>query len=405
MADISKQPTILIKKADGTSERITLEEFKKRKQMAAQTKPDIVVEKKDENEDKKLKMEDTNSSQQRQVDLKTQSPIKRTIPVVEEVEKPLEKPIQRRAIPLVEESDIANSPQPIASRERVSIPVVSTEKHVAMTTPVINVFSQPATSKPAPKKIQPMDHSSLLEEDDSELRSLVKERAAVHEPAPLVAFSSSVKIPKDLEARMSALVLSWKKGIRDEHQFLEYAMKKERDGGLGLSQADAEKFFSEISNTATLSKAPQKPTSSPVSMVSQQRVPSQMKKIPATSIPTSAPIIREVDSRDTAPRVMGPVEESAAFTIEDFRRLSRDPKVAAEMILAKFNGWKDESYLLYLQVRDSWKRSPLFHIYIDETVIAIQKRMTVAQILEGNELTYGEYLAIADINHKLGMMD
>ena len=51
MADMASQPTILIKKADGTSERITLEEFKKRKQMAAQTKPDIVVEKKDENEE------------------------------------------------------------------------------------------------------------------------------------------------------------------------------------------------------------------------------------------------------------------------------------------------------------------------------------------------------------------
>ena len=395
MADISKQPTILIKKADGTSERISLEEFKRRKQSQAQNVSTDVINKK----------RSVISDQVLEKKSDSQSPIKRTIPVVEEVEKPLEKPVQRRAIPLVEESDMVNSSQSMVDKKILATPVVSTEKHVAMTTPVVNVFSQPATSKPASKKIQPMDHSSLLEEDESELHSLMKERAAVHGPAPLVAFSSSVNIPKDLEARMSALVLSWKKGIRDEHQFLEYAMKKERDGGLGLSQADAEKFFSEISNTATLSKAPQKSTPSPVSMVSQPRVPSQMKKPPATSIPTSAPIIREVDSRDTAPRVMGPVEESAAFTIEDFRRLSRDPKVAAEMILAKFSGWKDESYLLYLQVRDSWKRSPLFHIYIDETAVAIQKRMTVAQILEGNELTYGEYLAIADINHKLGMMD
>ncbi len=418
------QPTILVKKADGTSERITLEEFRKRRQIATSAsaaQPPQAQVKQEEPEqaqpNSQVQMERVANPPMSRVERPTIQPLPKKIsPLIEEkvddsqvnsVEKKSAIRTPHRAIPLVEETTQSSPPQkkhraiPLVEEVGVVAPTMQSELHVALSTPVTEVFKQPGRSA------APMDHASLLEEDDTELAELMKKNNTTHSPITAVSFSSSVKIPKDLEARTSALILSWKKGIRDQRQFVEYATRREHDGGLGLSKIDADKLFAEISKNATLGKPSNPPAppraASPVPL--QSRTPNQQRKPQLNSIPLSTSLIREVDSNTPPSRVMGPVEEAATFTLEDFRRLSRDPKTAGDMVLAKFQGWKDESYLLYLQVRDSWKNSPLFRVYVDETIHAIGKRSTIAASLAGSMLTYPEYLALAGMNHQLEMMD
>ncbi len=402
MVDTQKpQPTILVKKADGTTERITLQEFRKRKQASVSPAPvpePKILEKK--------------------AVVTPPTPPKRVIPLVEEekIARPIvqaSKPVvpqpPRRVIPLVEEVEVVK-PRAVPNVAPTT-PVVQTETHIANTTPVTKVFEHPITPKLVHKIGEKADdHRSLLDEDDSEIKAIgeKKVQSVRHTPAASVSFSSSVHVPKDLEARTTALILSWKKGIRDQYQFIEYAVRSASEGGLGLTKVDAMKLFEEISHSTTLG-AP-RPQSRPASVPSAAplgsslSIPSQ-KKPQLNHIPNSTTLIREIaPTRDVA-AVMGPIEEAASLSILDFRRLSRVPKTAGEMVVAKFSGWKDESYLLYLQVRDSWRTSPLFRLYIEKTTEAVEKNLTITAVLQNGELTYEEYLAIAEVNKKLGQMD
>ncbi len=375
MADAIAQATILVKKADGTTERVTLQEFKKRRAGTQNPEPPVV----------------------------TSQPKRRAVPMIEELPS---QPIQRRVVPMIDEipaREVTKTEEPtvrnIPAVEKKSVtpapPSVSTPHSVATTTPSIHVFEQPRASS----KIT--DTRSLLDDDHAE----IKELGLSHAPVTSVSFTSSVVIPKDLEARTSSLILSWKKGIRDKHQFLHYATKPAGEGGLGLSPVNAEKLFSEISHNAELRAAPQPvrpaPRTTPVSSGGYEY---QKKSIPQ-QIPNPPSLIREVASTQQSDRVMGPSEEAAALTLEDFRRLSRDPRVAGSMLQAKFEGWKDESYLLYLQVRDSWKKSPLFRLYIEKTTEAIEKNLTIAGVLQSGQMTHDEYLAVTEVNRKIGQMD
>ncbi len=425
------QPTILVKKADGTSERITLEEFKKRKQgKSISSNVDLEsaspnsspapananlptsasseqVQKKEEIRDEGKTKEDLVSREKKHVKplvVSKKGQVRRPIPLIPTTPAATTtKPI-RRAIPLIPST---SQPVTAAAAETVifpsgtSLPQVITEQHLSTTTPVVEVFEHPAPSvshvSSLPKK---QDRRSLLDEDMSEINLLKEKHGTGHAPTTQVDFSSSVQIPKDLEARASALILSWKKGIRDEHQFCEYVMKSPSEGGLGLSEGDAQKLFYEISGNATLIQP--KVNSAPKPMPPSR--PMTPKAVPKT-VPTPPSVIQEVRAVRPTTSVMGPKEEIASFTIDDFRRLSRDPKTAASMVLSKFSGWKEESYLLYLQVRDSWRQSPLFRMYIDKTVEALSQRETIAAVLQGSDMTHDEYQALTEMTRKFEMMD
>lgn len=397
MADNISQPTILIKKADGTTERITLEEFKKRKQVKRE---ESVVP--DTEERGNLSTREDVSRAKPLVAHKGQ--VRRPVPIIPTVatSKPASS-TPRRVIPIIPTttSSTATSETNVSTPSSVAPQAVS-EHHLATTTPVARIFQQPHSSSVASvAHTKKEDLRSLLDEDVSEINSLRERESVYHVPTTQVNFSSSVVLPKDLEARASALILSWKKGIRDEYQFREYAMKSPAEGGLGLSPEDAQKLFFEISGNATLVTASvPKPVPPRASAVPPLPPKPSMRPV---SVP--ARVIQEVHTQDAVPTVMGPREEMLSFSIDDFRRLSRDPKTAGEMVLSKFSGWKDESYLLYLQVRDSWRQSPLYRMYIDRTVEALETRQTVATVLRGGDLSYAEYQALVEVNRKFEMLD
>lgn len=104
-------------------------------------------------------------------------------------------------------------------------------------------------------------------------------------------------------------------------------------------------------------------------------------------------------------RTMGPVEEMEKFDLIDLRRLSNDPMRAAEKVIEKLQGWKQESYLLYMDARAGWFRSPLYKRY--QTIIqeAINQKITVEAYLRDhdpkNELTIQEIHAIVEVHRQL----
>lgn len=102
---------------------------------------------------------------------------------------------------------------------------------------------------------------------------------------------------------------------------------------------------------------------------------------------------------------MGPEEEIRAFGIVDFRRLSARPEEAAAKLIAKFQGWKDESYLLYMETVGAWRENPLYHAYQDVALQALGSKRTIPDILGGSgakdQLTPEEFTELVKINKQL----
>jgi len=117
-------------------------------------------------------------------------------------------------------------------------------------------------------------------------------------------------------------------------------------------------------------------------------------------------VVQDVSSpASSETKTTGPKQEIANFSLVDYRRLARDPKKCADMLFSKFVGWKADSFLLYMDTLDGWKGSFLNKMYVDTTVEAINKKMSVLQVLQtkdpANFITLAEYESLVDINSKL----
>ncbi len=276
---------------------------------------------------------------------------------------------------------------------------------------------------------------SLLDGDMSEVEDM-KERGAVHETHKDIAqdINSEVGVPKELQSRLASLVISFNKGIRTEHQFLDYAMREVEQGGLGMTEVQAQKLLEstkkEKENKSIVSPKPvvlprqvqaQTPVlvepaveqeepilkPQPVPQPLRQGIPNILPTPQARAVPKAQPPLVKHDIEAVAEKshVQGPEDEARNFTLTDLRRLSRDPEVAVDMLLAKFEGWKEETFLLYMKTRVAWKASPLNKIYTDTTAQALKQGVSIQDILNqdlsGEHMTLEEYNSVVLFNSRL----
>jgi len=485
MSDTSTtQPTILVKKSDGTSERITLTEFRARMRTSADTAdsvsptqstdtvadtpasvravpaPSPVVS--DDMDDEVVIS--TVKRVSPPVDTPRMIPLSVPIPLREKVKSKREKgkkensnfKIQNTKFEnekklKIQNSKVESGKSKVESREHfkvkgkkwekiqdlnVSAPIVSSEgegeyllpaletpHELSNTTPVTHIFEYPTitrdvpvadiaaipTSSDIPSSVRTTaqapddEHRSLLDEDFDEVHAMSREKEHVsdtHAPVRSVVFAQSVNIPSELSGRAESLILSWKKGVRDDHAFMAYAMRPVEQGGLGLSQGDAEQLFAEVSHHAVLGP-PAAPPPRPVAPSTTSRpTPVSMGTKSMHTMSTPASAVLDV-APATKPAVMGPKEEMASFTLEDFRRLSQTPSVASDMLRAKCAGWKEESYLLYLSIRDAWRESPLYRTYTQIVVQSLNQNIPFDTTLAEHGYTRDEFEAIASFNRAL----
>lgn len=93
--------------------------------------------------------------------------------------------------------------------------------------------------------------------------------------------------------------------------------------------------------------------------------------------PMSRPVVRDITP--TKSSNLGPIEEIKYFSLTDFRRLSSDPVEAASRLKQKFINLKDESYILYLNALEAWRQSPLFSDYIAASIDMLNQKKKLAE--------------------------
>lgn len=107
------------------------------------------------------------------------------------------------------------------------------------------------------------------------------------------------------------------------------------------------------------------------------------------------------------PKLTGPIDELREMDLINFRRLSSDPKGAANKINDKINFLEDESYSQRLAGIKAWRESPVNQMYLQAGKESIKGEghikdiIRVKNINNNNFLSEEEMEAIMELNRKL----
>jgi len=376
MAD--NQPTILVKKADGTFVRVPLSELKK-KSTAPVTQPVVA-------------------------------------PVVAE-------PIAAPAPIVVPEKKPEKVYKSWSGKEFVSTP-----KAVL-----------PSTKKIEEKivvKEKPTDFQSLLEEDELIMSALGPKTSATRDTeVDNVIKQLSFVIPASFVGRLRNIVQLRLKDVRGQSETKDIVLLSIKDGGLGLTEAQAEelekKCVAKMGIVSTEGVVPLKTkAAAPVAKNISADLPQKFVEpaVPANTTPfnnfihgdaknniteniapefkiSSAalpkPVMRDITVK---PIDMGPVDEIRFFRLLDWRRLANNPAEAANRLKQKFINLKEESIVLFMEAAAAWRESPIYQEYLSVVDKAFTKKTNVgAVIIDKEGINLEEIKALVKMEKELGI--
>lgn len=160
------------------------------------------------------------------------------------------------------------------------------------------------------------------------------------------------------------------------------------------------KFFSKSQDKGNTDKIA---SSNLEEMVKTASLQSQLKSRPAASSDSKT----KMEDVKLKPKVMGPLEELRYLDIVNFRRLGSSPEEITQKIIMKIKLLKKDGYDRMVQGVQSWRQSPVNKTYIRIVQEAINKGLTLQEVIEARQnakkegLSKEEIEAIIDMNTKL----
>lgn len=125
---------------------------------------------------------------------------------------------------------------------------------------------------------------------------------------------------------------------------------------------------------------------------------------PRVSEPRGRPVVADVRRPK---RTVGPVDELGLLTVDDLRRLDRDPEVALTKVWSKLQNLGKESFALFAEGVKGWRRSPLYHLYVAIGTESMSSGRAVDEVANARNaanqptLTPREFGLVADFNRHL----
>ncbi len=304
---------------------------------------------------------------------------------------------------------------PQTNTKHENLPMVESSQAVTLSTPTIvrNVMKdiQPAQAPKAPEKQKPVvsapqpiskeDFSSLLESQGDSVHASVHN--SVSDQNEIMAKQIVEKLPfsisKDMEGRLYSLVLSRVKDVRKNDQVKEYALLSAVSGGLGLKPAEADMLVSVLQNVLEKPKTMPvvKPTISPSSekivkkpdgkkilssLIAEDQVQAQMRVQVEKRSGGSKVLMHDVMVPSPLIQSVGPVDEILKATVVEFRRLGKDAVECADRFMNKFQTLKNDSYLLFLQGRAAWFKSPLYQSYLGILEMSLKTNKPLTSVIQ-----------------------
>jgi hypothetical protein len=107
------------------------------------------------------------------------------------------------------------------------------------------------------------------------------------------------------------------------------------------------------------------------------------------------------------PKLIGPVDELRTMDTVNFRRLNKDPKLAAEKIIQKLRLLEEDGYAKRLEGVKAWRTSPVNRLYLDIGQESMSAKKDVGVVIDERNgqgkdyLTRDEFNAIMDLNRSI----
>jgi hypothetical protein len=246
----------------------------------------------------------------------------------------------------------------------------------------------------------------------------------------------------DTKSRLEKAILSRLKDIRDELETRETLVRKMEEGGVGLGDAEADKIIMELRNIRNKISKPL--STNDVSHVGGARQPVRLpspqivsrdqnvsKPAPRMIAPPHPAIVKSTPKKESTPlpqmrrpteddsakkqvvdvrfipKLFGPTQELAALTLIDFRRLSKDPKIAIQKIIDKINLLEEESFRQKIDGIRSWQMSEVYKLYSNIGKMSLIQEKPIKQVMDEMmkqgkpALTDAEFGAIMELNKML----
>ncbi|KKP59345.1 MAG: hypothetical protein UR53_C0003G0007 [Candidatus Magasanikbacteria bacterium GW2011_GWC2_34_16] len=338
----------------------------------------------------------------------------------------------------------------VPTNEPVSVAPVAAPTSVSMSAPV--VMPAPVVNQPvATTKLE--NEKSLLEEDEPLPTSLQKLSDKRLDQADTVIKKLSFVVPANWQNRLRSAIQLRLKDIRSEDEFRDISLRSIKEGGLGLTEIQAEELvnackltmLSQNNNQGELESLFAKRSLVGASLVrndSEKMLPMvEPNEIPAISTPFNAfihapkktvlppaqssakpvelkpspapqfkisprPVIKNPPMQDIIGKsiTVSPVEEISRFTLTDFRRLSDKPTESANRLKQKFLNLKEEFIGLYFDGVAAWKSCPLYQDYLNAVGTAVNKKIPLANLVaSGQGIKMEEIKAIIEMEKELGL--
>ena len=106
----------------------------------------------------------------------------------------------------------------------------------------------------------------------------------------------------------------------------------------------------------------------------------------------------KIEDVKTMPKIMGPLEELRYLDATNFRRLHPDPMQTILKVKGKVDLLEGESYNKRMMGVRSWRQSPIFQLYLEIYLEALERNKTAAEIVEAREDAAVNYLSAKEIS-------
>ena len=101
-------------------------------------------------------------------------------------------------------------------------------------------------------------------------------------------------------------------------------------------------------------------------------------------------------------KLMGPIEELANISLNDFRKLGASSKEALNKIKNKIELLADESYDKKSKGVQAWRLSPVYQNYLSLGNTSIEQGKPINDVIKNSgTLTQAEFDAIGDLSEQL----
>jgi hypothetical protein len=424
------EPTVLVKKKDGTTERVPLSSLHGNKSVSKKQVADDTDQKTKGLEGGEKLMEDVPSFIETNVAAKI-NPKKQESPKKVSQQKNTgdwrlaiggKNSNNKKNIDVPQQRDVKKTPidnhqssvfSPKKEKQEVStnLPKEATPHELTTTTPVDDFFVDLAKAYEWTKE----DHDSPLEESgQKDMKEHIEKTQLPQsrfEDVQKIAEAIPFSIPQEMHSRLHSLIQSRLKDVRSDEQIRTYAMRETEHGGLGLTEKEAKTLNETIHSVLSIkqsvdipgprrtvsqakhSRTPKGKTPSTESNPYTSYVSSSSKQTPAVSL-------KDIHPPKKQDSTMGPVDEIGTITLIDFRRLSQDPHSAIEVLREKMDTIRDESYLDYVKAQKAWYESPLYGMYLAYLGKALDEKQTLKSVLD-KDITSDDVAVIAAFSESL----